>query len=54
MHRVDPLGVEVREACSWEADARGRVRVRRAGAPGAAVEMDPADFAERFVEENFA
>ena len=54
VHRVDPLGVEVREACSWEAAARGRVRVRRAGAPGAAVEMDPADFAERFVEENFA
>jgi len=54
VHHVDPLGIEVREACSWEAAARGRVRVRRADAPDAAIEMDSGEFAERFVQENFA
>lgn len=54
VHHVDPLGVEVREACSWEAASRGRVRVRRADAPDAASEMDSGDFAESFVQENFA
>ena len=58
VHRVDPLGVEVREACSWQAPehgrARGRVRGRRAETPDAVIEMDSGDFAEKFVEENFA
>ena len=54
VHSVDPLGVHVREGCSWELVSRGRVRVRRADAPDAAVEMDSGDFAERFVGENFA
>lgn len=58
VHRESPPGVEIREACSWERGARQasgwRVGVRRADAPGVVVEMDSGDFAERFVEENFA
>lgn len=58
VHRADPLGVEVRESCSWEApgrgSARGRVRVRRADKPDEGLEMDSGEFAERFVKENFA
>lgn len=53
-HRVDPLGVDIREARSWVGAGRGRVRARRADAPDAAQETAPEDFAVSFVEENFA
>lgn len=54
VHRVDPLGVETREAWGWEYAGPGRVRARRADAPDAAVETAAEDFADRFVQENFA
>ena len=54
VHRVDPLGVEIREARSWVGAGRGRVRARRADAPDAVQETTPEDFAGSFVEENFA
>lgn len=54
VHRLSPLGVETREAWSWEGAGRGRVLARRADAPAAPVETSPEDFADRFVQENFA
>ena len=54
VHRSSPLGVETREAWSWEYAGRGRVSARRADAPDAAVETTADAFADRFVQENFA
>lgn len=54
VHRVSPPGVELREAWSWEAAGPGRVTARRADAPDAPVATTPDDFADRFVQENFA
>jgi len=54
VHHVDPFGVELREARSWEGLGHGRVRVRRADAPETVLEIDCENFAEKFVEENFA
>lgn len=53
MHRIDPLGIALGEARSWEAAGPGRVLARRADAPEAGVETTPEAFAERFVAENF-
>lgn len=52
VHHVDPLGVEVREAWSWEAAGRGRVKAAPAG--GAAVVGDVDAHARRLVEGNFS
>ncbi|MDE2490584.1 MAG: hypothetical protein KGM24_07025 [Elusimicrobia bacterium] len=54
VHRTEPLGVEIREAWSWERLGRGRVRARRADAADAPLELAPEAFADRFVEENFS
>ena len=53
VHGVDPLGVAVGEAWSWEWTGCGRLAARRAGAPGVPVETTPDAFAERFMGENF-
>ena len=52
-HNVDPVGVSLGEAESWEWTGPGRVTARRAGAPGSAVETTPEAFADRFIQENF-
>lgn len=52
VHHDAPLGVEVREAWSWEAAGRGRAK---AGAVGEAPREDDVDaHARRLVEDNFA
>ncbi|MBI3566257.1 MAG: hypothetical protein HY079_13760 [Elusimicrobia bacterium] len=53
VHRMSPLGVEEREAWAWEPAGPGRVKARRADrAEGETT--TPDDFADRFVQENFA
>lgn len=52
VHRVEPLGVQVREAWSWQAAGPGRAL---AAAAGETPREDAVDaHARRFVEENFA
>ncbi|MDX6768859.1 MAG: hypothetical protein SF051_04955 [Elusimicrobiota bacterium] len=52
VHSVSPLGVEVREAWSWESAGRGRVK---AGSAGEASREDAVDaHARRLVEGNFS
>jgi hypothetical protein len=53
IHGLDPLGVAVGEAWSWEWTGPGRVTARRAGDPLVSVETTPEAFAGRFIEENF-
>ncbi len=52
VHHAAPLGVEVREAWSWETAGRGRVK---AGAAGETAREDAVDaHAARLVRGNFA
>lgn len=53
VHGVDPLGVSLGEAWSWEWTGPGRVLARRAGAPQAAIDTTPEAFGDRFIQENF-
>lgn len=52
VHHVSPLGIEAREAWSWELAGRGRVRAGAAG--GNATEGGVDEHAKRLVEDNFA
>ncbi|HXT00049.1 MAG TPA: hypothetical protein VN915_05205 [Elusimicrobiota bacterium] len=52
-HGVDPLGVSIGEAWSWEWTGPGRVTARRAGDPRTALETTPEAFGDRYIQENF-
>ncbi len=54
VHRLAPPGIEIREAWSMETENARRVVTRRADIPEKAEAMTADEFADRFVQENFA
>jgi hypothetical protein len=54
VHSVEPLGIRVLDARSWERSSSGALSVRRAETPEVATDTTAEKFAVEFIEENFA